>query len=189
MQSAGDCGVKRLIYASSEMATGWLTTETLPSRFPFNEEDRVDSGNAYAMSKYMGETISDSMVVRYPEMPICSLRINNVIMPDGYHILRERREQFPVAGSWNFWSYIDVRDVATAFRAALEGESSGHEVYLIAARDTCLDRPIQEAIKIRYKEEGNFAPGHGPSDSCFDCRKIKAAFGWEAQHSWRDQEG
>ena len=134
----------------------------------------------------MGEVIANSMICRYPEMPICSLRINNVIMPDGYQILQLRREQFPGPGSGNFWSYIDVRDVASAFRAALEGESNGHEVYLIAARDTCLDRPIQEAIKIRYGVEGNFAPDHGPCDSCFDCTKIKQAFGWEPVHSWRD---
>jgi UDP-glucose 4-epimerase len=30
MQAAGDFGVSRLIYTSSEMATGWLTTEVLP---------------------------------------------------------------------------------------------------------------------------------------------------------------
>lgn len=188
MQSAGDCGTRRFIYASSEMATGWLTTEELPPRFPFKEEDRVDSPNAYAMSKYMGEVIADSMAVRYPEMPICSLRINNVIMPDEYGILRERREQFPGPGSANYWSYNDVRDVARAFRAALEGQSSGHEVFLIAARDTCLDRPIREAVKIRYGAQGNFAGEHGPHDSCFDCSKIKQFFGWEAKYSWREQE-
>lgn len=39
MQAAGDSRVRRLIYASSEMATGWLTTEALPPRFPFAEQD------------------------------------------------------------------------------------------------------------------------------------------------------
>lgn len=185
MQAAGECGTKRLIYASSEMATGWLTTEELPERFPFTEEDRVDSPNAYAMSKYMGEKIADGMTRRYPEMPICSLRINNVILPDGYGVLEQRRREYPFPGSANFWSYNDVRDVATAFRAALEGESTGHEVFLLAAKDTCIEQPIQEAIKTRYGSEGNFVDGHGPHDSCFDCSKIKRFFGWEAVHSWR----
>jgi nucleoside-diphosphate-sugar epimerase len=188
MQAAGDSGrVQRLIYASSEMATGWLTTEELPPRFPFNEEDRVDTPNAYALSKYMGEIIADSMVVRYPHMAICSLRINNVIPPDEYHRLQRRRENFPREGSGNFWSYIDARDVAGAFRAALEGESQGHEVFLIAASDTCIDVPIRQAVEQRYGPGANFAPDHGDHQSVFDCSKIERFFGWTPQYSWRDQ--
>jgi UDP-glucose 4-epimerase len=185
MQAAGDFNVRRFIYASSEMATGWLTTEDLPPRFPFNEEDRVESPNAYALSKYMGEVIANSLVTRYADMAICSLRINNVIPPDEYHRLEARRHNFPHEGSGNFWSYIDARDVATAFRAALEGESSGHEVFLIAAADTCIDVPIQEAVETRYGPGANFATGHGPHQSVFDCSKIKEYFGWEAKYSWR----
>lgn len=188
MQAAGDSqNVRRLIYASSEMATGWLTTEQLPPRFPFNEEDRVDTPNAYALSKYMGEVIANSMVVRYPHMAICSLRINNVILPDRYDILQYRRENFPEGGG-NFWSYIDARDVASAFRAALEGESSGHEVFLIAAADTCLDIPLRDAIERRYGPGANVVPGFGDHQSAFDCSKIKRFFGWEPRHSWRNQQ-
>ncbi len=185
MQAAGDVGVSRLVYASSEMATGWLTTDELPPRFPFDETDRVDSPNAYALSKYLGEVIAESMVRQYPTMSICSLRINNVIMPDGYDVLKFRRENFPEGGV-NFWSYIDVRDVATAFRAALEGEIVGHEVFLIAAADTCLDTPIQDSIDRLYGPGARFAPDHGPFDSVFDCRKIAERLGWRPRHSWRD---
>lgn len=185
-QAAGEFGVKRFIYASSEMATGWLTTEELPPRFPFNEEDRVDSSNAYALSKYMGEVIADSMILRHPEMSVCSLRINNVIMPDWYGKLEDRRRDYMNKGDGNFWSYIDVRDVATAFRAALEGESNGHEVFLIAAADNCLDIPLWEAVEKRYGRKGNFAEGFGPHQSAFDCTKIRKMFGWQPRFSWRD---
>jgi nucleoside-diphosphate-sugar epimerase len=185
MQAAGDRSARRLIYASSEMATGWLTTEVLPPRFPISEEDCVPSPNAYALSKYLGEVIADAMVVRYPDMPICSLRINNVILPDRYDLLQQRRDNFPSAGSGNFWSYIDARDVATAFRAALEGDSRGHEVFLIAAADTCIDVPIREAVERRYGPGARFAPEHGEHQSAFDCGKIARFFGWKARHSWR----
>ncbi len=185
MQAAGDVGVSRLVYASSEMATGWLTTDELPPQFPFDENDRVDSPNAYALSKYMGEVIAESMVRQYPSMSVCSLRINNVIVPDGYDVLQFRRENFPEGGV-NFWSYIDARDVATAFRAGLEGEIEGHEVFLIAAADTCLDTPIQDAIGRLYGPGARFAPDHGPFDSVFSCRKIEERLGWKARHSWRD---
>ena len=186
MQAAGDTGVPRLIYASSEMATGWLTTDALPPRFPFNEDDRVATPNAYALSKYMGEVIADSMVTRYPTMAICSLRINNVITPDRYDILQHRRDNSPEGGG-NFWSYIDARDVATAFRAALEGHSNDHEVFLIAAADTSIDMPIREAIERLHGPLTTIAPDHGDYQSVFDCRKIERAFGWKAQQSWRNQ--
>jgi nucleoside-diphosphate-sugar epimerase len=186
MQAAGDLGVRRLVYASSEMATGWLTTDELPPKLPFDETDRVASPNAYALSKYLGEVIADSMVRQYPAMSIASLRINNVILPDGYDVLRYRREHFPEGGA-NFWSYIDARDVATAFRAALEGEIVGHEVFLIAAADTCLDTPIQDAVERLYGPGVRVAPDHGPFDSVFDCRKAAARLGWKPRHSWRTQ--
>ncbi len=187
LQAAGDTGVKRFVYASSEMATGWLTTTELPARFPFDETDRVDTPNAYALSKYLGEIIADGMTVRYPEMPIVSLRINNVITPDTYHWLEERRADYPHGGSGNFWSYVDVRDVATAFRAALEGSTTGHEVFLVAAADTCLDTPLAEAMTARYGAEAasRLAPNHEPFASVFDCGKMHRSFGWTASHSWR----
>jgi UDP-glucose 4-epimerase len=191
MQAAGDFGtVRRFVYASSEMATGWLTTTEMPPHFPFNEEDRVDTPNAYALSKYMGEVIADSLTLRYPHMPIVSLRINNVITPETYSWLADRRAQYPQGGSGNFWSYIDARDVATAFRAAVEGETTGHEVFLIAAADTCLDVPTHEALVARHGEEiaARLAPGHGTYQSVFDCSKIERALGWKARHSWRDEE-
>ncbi len=189
MQAAGDLGVRRFINAGSEMATGWLTTEELPPRIPFTEEDRVDSPNAYALSKYMSEVIADSLSVRYPEMPICTLRINNVIPPEKQdEMLRPRREQFPGPGSANFWSYIDARDVGTAFCAALEGESVGHEVFLIAAADTCIEVPLAKAIEERYGTKPNMASDHGDFQSAFDCGKIKRFFGWIPAHSWRDAQ-
>jgi nucleoside-diphosphate-sugar epimerase len=77
--------------------------------------------------------------------------------------------------------------VASACRLALAGQSRGHEVFLIAAADTCLDTPLRDAVERRYGPGAVFAPGFGDFQSAFDCRKIQRAFGWQAQHSWRNQ--
>ena len=191
MQAAGDLGtVKRFVYASSEMATGWLTTSELPSRFPFDESDRVATPNAYALSKYLGEVIADGMTLRYPDMAFVSLRINNVITPDTYHWLADRRAGYPQSSSGNFWSYIDARDVATAFRASAEGSTTGHEVFLIAAADTCLAVPTRDALLARHGESAvaRVAADLGEYQSVFNCRKIERMLGWKAQHSWRDEK-
>src|SRR6476660_5672730 len=39
MQAAGDLGVSRVVYASSEMATGLLTEGTVPKQIPFDESE------------------------------------------------------------------------------------------------------------------------------------------------------
>jgi len=191
MQAAGDFGrARRLIYASSEMATGWLTTDAHPEAFPIDETSRVDSPNAYALSKYLGEVIADGLMHRYPQMAFVSLRINNVIVPDGkpdYAEVRQRRAMYPHGGSGNYWSYVDVRDVATAFRAALEGESAGHEVFHVAAADTVLDTPLAQALTDRFGLEvaARVKDGHPPLASIVDCSKLERFFGWKAAHSWR----
>jgi hypothetical protein len=67
MQAAGDLGVPRVVYASSEMATGLLTEGTAPTQIPFDETEWHPSPNAYALSKYISEVIADSVAVRYPQ--------------------------------------------------------------------------------------------------------------------------
>lgn len=188
LEAAGDAGCRRVIYASSEMATGWLTTDRLPPRFPFSEQDRVPSPNAYALSKYLSEVIADSLCARYPATAFVGLRLNNVIVPpEGYLHMERQRQHFP-DGRGNFWSYLDVRDAAGAFRAALEGASTGNEVFLVAAADTRTDVPIRQAVaRVLGEQAPPFAPGHGEHQSVFDCGKMQRFFGWTPRHSWRDR--
>jgi hypothetical protein len=86
----------------------------------------------------------------------------------------------------NFWSYIDVRDVGSAYRAALEGTSSGHEVCLIAAADTRAKRGLRELMAEYCDGYDRFASDYQDPRSAFDCAKMKALFGWTPSHSWRD---
>ncbi len=88
LQAAGDLGVGRVVYASSEMATGLLTDGVVPDRIPFDESERRPSPNAYALSKYLSEVIVDSLVLAHPGTAWVGLRINNVIDPDGYERFR-----------------------------------------------------------------------------------------------------
>ena len=49
LQAAGDAGVRRVVYASSETVTG-VIHGARPSRVPFDESERHDAPNAYALS-------------------------------------------------------------------------------------------------------------------------------------------
>lgn len=185
MQAAGDLGVSRFIYASSEMATGLLTDGTVPTLIPFDETERYPSPNAYALSKYISEVIADSLAIRYPQTAWVGLRINNVIPPDSYGRFQDEWDD-PGRSKGNFWSYIDARDVGTAYLAALEGTSSGHEVCLIAAADTRAKRGLRELMAEFYDGYDSFASDYEDPKSAFDCAKMKALFGWTPSYSWRD---
>ncbi len=186
MQAGGDAGVARFVYASSEMATGLLTEGAVPGRIPFDETERLPSPNAYALSKYLSEVIADSLAVRYPETAWVGLRINNVIPPDTYDRFAAEWED-PTLSQSNFWSYIDARDVGTAYLAALEGSSTGHEVCLIAAADTRAKRGLRELMAEHYHGFDSFADDYEDPKSAFDCSRMKRLFGWTPTHSWRDE--
>jgi nucleoside-diphosphate-sugar epimerase len=185
LQAAGDLGVARVVYASSEMATGLLTDGVVPTQIPFDESERRPSPNAYALSKYISEVIADSAVLAHPRTSWVGLRINNVIDPDGYERFRTEWDD-PSLSSVNFWSYIDARDVGTAYRAALEGSSTGHEVCLIAAADTRAQRGLRDLMATYYDGYDAFGPGYEDPSSAFDCAKMRALFGWTPSWSWRD---
>jgi nucleoside-diphosphate-sugar epimerase len=186
LQAAGDLGLPRVVYASSEMATGLLTEGVVPAQIPFDESERRPSPNAYALSKYLSEVIADSLAVRYPETAWVGLRINNVIPPDAYGAFAQEWED-PSRSMANFWSYIDARDVGTAYLAALEGTSTGHEVCLIAAADTRAKRGLRDLMAEYYDGYASFAEGYEDPRSAFDCTRMQQLFGWTPSHSWRDQ--
>ena len=78
LQAAGDLGVSRVVYASSEMATGLLTEGVVPAQIPFDESERRPSPNAYALSKYLSEVIADSLAVRQRGLSGMSLGLTPV---------------------------------------------------------------------------------------------------------------
>ncbi len=189
MQAAGDLGVKRIVYASSETVTG-IVHGRRPDQIPFDESLRLDAPNAYALSKYLSEVIADSLVQSYPETTFVGLRLSNVMPNDenGREMLAERRSN-PARGAFNLWSYVDARDVGSAFLAALDGDTVGNEVFLVAAADTVIDTPLAELLATHFPGEGleaRIVAGHGPTTSAFDCGKMERIFGWTPQFTWRD---
>jgi nucleoside-diphosphate-sugar epimerase len=128
------------------------------------------------------------MYAREYGMKIAVLRQTGVWMPgdtDGYKPKDKKGADESCAKYW--WTYVDARDVARAFRAALEAPnlpSYGH--YFLAEKDTMIDIPTMEAIKkhwpkVKVRKE---IPGFG---SVLSIEAAKKAFGWEPIHSWRDK--
>jgi nucleoside-diphosphate-sugar epimerase len=53
----------------------------------------------------------------------------------------------------NFWSYIDVYDLADAIVLAAESDLPGHEVFYIASPDNVGGRPFEEIVREYYGDQ------------------------------------
>jgi UDP-glucose 4-epimerase len=86
---------------------------------------------------------------------------------------------------WNAWGYIDARDGSQAILKALESETHGFEVFIIAAADTVSDRPNSELVAAEF---GNVRVARelGEHDTLLSIDKARRLLGYDPQHSWRD---
>jgi nucleoside-diphosphate-sugar epimerase len=184
LQASGDLGVKRVVFASSEMANGWSSRFQCPPRLPFDETVTITTPNAYALSKVVGEVMAESMQIAYPEVAIASLRVNLVTHPDWPYAYRNL-DNFPGHHS-NLWAYQDARDAASACRLWIESDLPGHRVYMVAADDSLINLPIREAVARHFGEHPEIPDLVSEFGSLVDCSRIKADLGWVARHSWRD---
>src|SRR4051794_15434784 len=79
---------------------------------------------------------------------------------------------------WNLWGYIDARDGAQAVRRALEHDSTGTEVFIIANADTVMSRPNEELL-------AEVSPGVpvkrpvGPNEALLSIDKARRVLGYE----------
>ncbi len=92
----------------------------------------------------------------------------------------------PGLRSANFWSYIDVYDLADVIRLAVECELPGHEVCYIASPDNCTGRPLAELVRCYYGDRVPLRDLARPDASGISCAKAERLLGWRPTRSWRD---
>ncbi|MCH7660473.1 MAG: NAD(P)-dependent oxidoreductase [Euryarchaeota archaeon] len=182
LTAAGKVGAK-IVFASSESTYGFpfAREKTLPESLPITEDHPLRPEDPYGTSKVIGEEIG-KMVARRYDVSVASIRPSWIQEPGQYHC-REGRDLADGAG--NFWSYIDVRDVAGIVSAALESEFSGHEAFLAVAKENYLDRPTGEAIEDFFGGVPEKCDLAG-KEAAFSTAKAREMLGWEPDHSWRE---
>jgi nucleoside-diphosphate-sugar epimerase len=183
LQASADLGVKKVIYASSEMAAGWTQGANPVVKLPIAEEDATLPVNSYALGKRIGETICESTSLAHPEMSVVALRINYLVFEKDYEWIP--KIEFP-SGQYNLWGYLDGRDAAKAIVLATQRDLPGYRVYNVAAPDTFIDIPTAElmnrlGLEVSIREDW---PEYG---SPADCSKIERELGWKAEFLWREQ--
>jgi nucleoside-diphosphate-sugar epimerase len=181
--AAAQLGLRRVVWASSETTLGLEFTEP-PRYVPIDEEHYPIPTTTYALSKVVSETAAEH-IAAWSGIPFVALRLSNVITPDAYAAFPTWQND-PQARKWNLWSYIDVRDAATACRLALEADVTGARSYVIANADTVMSMPSEELMEAVFPGVPRKRPVGG-NVSLFSIEKARAELNFEPLHSWRDE--
>lgn len=186
VEAAAALGIPRFVNASSVFALGWAEAPDAywPQSVPVDESHRLTPFEAYGLSKLIGEDIC-STVSRRTHMSTVSLRLMNIIAPDGYFAFPWPRPTRKLALRFVMWPYVDLRDAARACRLALEAETTGHEACYIAARDTRFDTPTVELLQELAPAELKITRPLPDFSSVINTEKAQRILGFEPEHSWR----
>lgn len=196
-------GIARVVFCSSDSVIGYTVREGAmkpPLYMPVDLDHPLQATDPYALSKILGEDIARSythwgmqtvalrtVFVAYPEM-VGEIRARHA-SPETY---RGTPAGGPSsAGGGMFYNYIDPRDLARAFRLALEleMEPGSFEAFFLAAPETLAGETTVErarrlhgdAIEIRRPELYQSNPFAG----LYDVEHASARLGFRAEHSLR----
>jgi nucleoside-diphosphate-sugar epimerase len=180
-------GAKRLVYASSMSVLGYPFFEqpVAPAYLPFDSAHPVAPQDAYALSKWLGEEVVASAVRRRPELSAVSLRMPWIQTADTFlrDVVERRRRAALVAR--DLWGYLDARDAADAFLAAVEKPLDGHHRLFISAADTFMETETEALVKAAYPDAEIRAPLPGHA-TVFGLSEARDMLGFQPKHGWRD---
>src|SRR3954451_13998703 len=174
--------VGRVVWASSETVLG-LPFDRPPDFAPIDETITPRPESSYALSKLVGETLAVQLN-RQTGPPFVGLRISNIMEPADYARFASWQDDARVR-KWNLWGYVDARDVATACRLAVESETTGAEIAIVAAADTAMLRDSADLLAEVFPDVPLRRPING-RETLLAIDHARDLFGYEPAHSWLD---
>src|SRR5215210_648259 len=180
--------VPRFVNISSETVQGFFFPERdfLPDYVPVDEEHPIRPQDPYATAKYFGELLMDAAVRR---SDICCISIRPSWVQHEGNYERNLGPQVRDASvlSPNFWSYIDVYDLADAIVLATESALPGHEVFYIASPDNVGGRPFKKIVQEYYGDQVEIKKPLPREDSSgISIAKAEEMLGYSPKRSWHD---
>ncbi len=181
--AAASAGVGRVAWASSETVLG-LPFDRPPDFAPIDETITPRPESSYALSKLVGETMA-VQVNRRTGIPFVGLRISNIMEPADYQRFPSFQDDARLR-KWNLWGYVDARDVAAAVRAALEADTTGAEVCIIAAADTVMVRDSADLMAEVFPEVPLRREVRG-RESLLAIDRARELIGYRPAHAWQNE--
>lgn len=175
--------VRRVVWASSETVLG-LPFDRPPDFAPIDESITARPESSYALSKLVGETMA-AQFARRTGVAHVGLRISNIMEPTDYARFHEWQDDATIR-KWNLWGYVDVRDVAQAVRRGLEADVDGAPVCIVAAGDTCMERPSADLMAEVYPSVplGRAVEGR---ETLLAIDRARELLGYEPEHRWQEE--
>jgi len=132
-------GVKRVVSASSNAIVGWSYSERfVPDYLPIDEDHPLRPEDVYGLSKEIGETIARSYTRKGLETVM--LRPSGVVTPEELEKIKKDGGRKPTG--FYAYSYIDARDLAIAFRLAVERPIPSDTILFVVADDSTVAEPL-----------------------------------------------
>lgn len=188
LQAASLLGVKRAAIASSISSYGhdWAPAVSTYAWAPVDESYPQRPQDPYGLGKLVDEQTARMFCDR-DGMSIAAFRFTWIGAAEMFReVAADLRQSPDQPGSLRrLWTYVETRDAAHACRLAIEAGPFGFAPMNIAAPDTLLDLPTEDAIR-------QYAPGTELRASIpgqrtpFVLDRARAVIGWEPRHSWRD---
>jgi nucleoside-diphosphate-sugar epimerase len=175
LRAAAELGIKRVCQASSINAIG-AAYSRMPhyDYFPVDEKHPTYSEDPYSLSKWICELQAESIVRRYEEMVIASMRFHGVVQDRAMMAKWDGRN----ALSKHLWGYTLFEPAARACLLSLTADFKGAEAFFIVGPDTTSDLPSLELAQRFFPDvpvRGDLS-GHR---SFFDCSKAERLLGWK----------
>lgn len=186
-----------VVQASSDGAYGFFFADPtpLPDELPVTEAHPLRPEDPYGLSKVTAEETA-AAVARRHAVPAVSIRPSWIQYPGAYACREAGYVEDLAAGAGNFWSYVDVRDVADLVARAVADllgddpavEPGAHEAVNCVAADNALGRPLLDLLREAYDGvPADNAVREGDDRGAYAIAKAEALFGWTPSRSWREE--
>ena len=175
-------GVKKIVSASSNAIVGWSYSKRfVPDYLPIDEEHPLRPEDPYGLSKEIGETIARSYALKGLET--VSLRPSGVVTPEELEEMRKTGGRAP--SGFHAYSYIDARDLAVAFRLAVEKPLPAATVIFVVADDSTIAEPLCDYYARIMPAIANKARNLTGKVGAYANQRAKTLLGWKPGWSWR----
>jgi nucleoside-diphosphate-sugar epimerase len=188
LEAAIRWGVTRFVNISSETVPGFFFPERefLPDYVPIDEDHPIRPQDPYATAKYFSELLMDG-ATRRSDLRCISIRPSWVQHEGNYERNLGPQVRDASVLSPNFWSYIDVYDLADAIVLAAESDLPGHEVFYIASPDNVGNRPFEQIVREYYGDKVEVKKPLPREDSSgISVAKAERMLGYSPKRSWSD---
>jgi nucleoside-diphosphate-sugar epimerase len=186
-EAAWRLGIRRVISTSSVSALGWdfMDHPFLPDYLPIDEDHPFRPQDAYGLAKEVGESIARSYTAK-SGMVTVAIRPPAVLLP-------EQMEQLGKQGgaptpALNTFSYVDVRDLAVAYRLAAERPLTGHQALYVVADDSRVAEPLSDLLPRLYPPVSEMAQALTGTQNAVSNARARHVLGWAPTRTWRQAD-